>query len=216
MSKILEELAYIFECLEYVNPDPNEYDFDCYNPGLTRQQIDNLIKDLPFKLSEELYDLYRWRNGEIDGGYRNIESVRFLFPDNIFDGSCIPFWRLEQSIANYYDLRDTYRSIDDVDITYRGWGEKWFPIASMENKRILYIVGDLELSPVYLVDNCSLYSPIRVYKSLSSIISAIAECWESELYQVVPDEYGEEGNIQIILDPNRLELERAIYQKYNL
>ena len=32
-------------------------------PGLTRAQIDELVKALPFSLPEELYELYQWRNG---------------------------------------------------------------------------------------------------------------------------------------------------------
>ena len=32
-------------------------------PGLTREQIDELIKDLPFPFPEELYELYQWHNG---------------------------------------------------------------------------------------------------------------------------------------------------------
>ena len=59
MSKLLEELAYIFEWMEYTVPDLSEH----YNPGLTREQIDKMVKDLPFKLSEEVYELYQWRNG---------------------------------------------------------------------------------------------------------------------------------------------------------
>lgn len=35
-------------------------------PGLTRGQIDELVKDLPFSLPEELYELYQWRNGMKD------------------------------------------------------------------------------------------------------------------------------------------------------
>ena len=32
-------------------------------PGLTRQEIDELTKDLPCRLPEEIYQLYQWRNG---------------------------------------------------------------------------------------------------------------------------------------------------------
>ncbi|NEP80637.1 MAG: hypothetical protein F6K39_22175 [Okeania sp. SIO3B3] len=35
-------------------------------PGLTRGQIDELVKNLPFSLPEELYELYQWRNGMKD------------------------------------------------------------------------------------------------------------------------------------------------------
>ncbi|MCC5606485.1 hypothetical protein LC612_06695 [Nostoc sp. CHAB 5834] len=48
MSEFTDELQYILNWLE-----PTDHDFfDCYNPGLTRQQIDEITKDLSFSLSE--------------------------------------------------------------------------------------------------------------------------------------------------------------------
>lgn len=34
--------------------------------GLTRQEIEERVKDLPFKLPEEVYELYQWANGGIN------------------------------------------------------------------------------------------------------------------------------------------------------
>jgi hypothetical protein len=73
MSKLLEELAYIFEWLEYSVPELA----DLYNPGLSREQIDLIVKDLPFKLGEEIYELYQWRNGEANSTY----NIEFIFSD---------------------------------------------------------------------------------------------------------------------------------------
>ena len=36
------------------------------NQGLSREQIEEQIKDLPYKLPKEIYDLYQWRNGGIN------------------------------------------------------------------------------------------------------------------------------------------------------
>ena len=45
-------------------------------PGLTREQIDFKVKDMPFHLSEEIYQLYQWANGADKKGkifYENIQ-----------------------------------------------------------------------------------------------------------------------------------------------
>ncbi|MEH2146307.1 hypothetical protein [Nostoc sp.] len=54
MSELTDELDYIWGWLQSTN-----LDVDCYNPGLTHQQIDQIVKDLPFKLSDEVYELYQ-------------------------------------------------------------------------------------------------------------------------------------------------------------
>jgi hypothetical protein len=214
MSKLTDKLEYIWSWLESTNLDF----FDCYNPGLTRQQIDEIVKDLPFKLSDEVYELYQWRNGIAELGYNNnYPPVEFLFPEQFLNNSPISFCSLQYSFSNYHALWQLEQSImmnkpfDD----YKGWDQKWFPIASFENNKILYVVGDLEPSPVYLIDYVFLDNPLRVYKSLTSMISVIAECCEFGLYEIIPDEYGEEDDMIIRIDEQKLELEKEIYRKYN-
>ncbi len=214
MSKLLEEFAYIFEWMAYTVPNLT----DRYNPGLTRQQIDNIVKDLPFKLSEEVYELYQWRNGQADFGYYNGECmVDFLFPDHHIPGnSSIPFWPLQAAVKIYHDLCAIEKSnlMNPPCEGFHLWDRKWFPIASMENKSLLIVIGELDPSPVYQMDYGFFDRPLRVYKSLTSMIATIAECCESELYTVIPDE-DNEMFIYIKLDEERQEAERAIYKKYN-
>ena len=95
------------------------------------------------------------------------------------------------------------------------WNQKWFPIGAYEYKRILHVVGDLDPSPVYLWDVDCIDNPERAYKNLTSMISLIAECCELGLYQLIPDEYGEEDDMVIRIDEEKLELEKEIYRKYN-
>lgn len=196
--------------LQFTNLDVN-----CYNPGLTHQQIDEIVKDLPFKLSDEVYELYQWRNGIADNNYYPV--VEFLFPNQLFSNSPTSFWTLQDSISNYHDLWQLSESImmNKPYDNYKGWDKEWFPIASFENKRILYVVGDLDPSPIYLVDYIFIDNPLRVYKSLVNMISVIAECCEFCLYQIIPDEYGEEEDMIIRIDEEQLEIEKEIYRKHN-
>ncbi|MEH2263124.1 SMI1/KNR4 family protein [Nostoc sp.] len=213
MSELTDELDYIWG---WVQSTSLEF-VDCYNQGLTRQQVDEIVKVMPFKLSDEIYELYQWRNGIADLGFKNYSPlVEFLFPDQLFSNSPTSFYTLQDSISNYHDLWQIEESImiNKPYDSYKGWDQKWFPIASFENKRILYVVGDLDPSPIYLVDYIFLDNPLRVYKSLISMISVIAECCELGLYQIIQDEYGEEDMI-IRIDEDKLELEKEIYRKYN-
>ena len=211
MSKLLEELAYIFEWLEYSVPELS----DRYNPGLSRKQIDEIVKVLPFKLSEEVYELYQWRNGEANSVYHNGDTIAdFLFPDHHLPGNLsLPFWSLQQSVANYHMLWTIAESHEQSE-DFKLWDRKWFPIASMENKSMLITIGDMDTSPIYQIDFGFANTLLRAYKNLTSMISTIAECCDLELYKIIPDEYSETF-VYIKLDKDKSDLEREIFLKYN-
>ena len=40
-----------------------EHDSSLLQPGLTHAEIEEIVKDLPIRLPEEIYELYQWRNG---------------------------------------------------------------------------------------------------------------------------------------------------------
>ncbi|MEH2403373.1 SMI1/KNR4 family protein [Nostoc sp.] len=203
MSELTDELQYIWSWLESLNSDF----MDCYNPGLNRQQIDEIIKDLPFKLSEEFYELYQWSNGfAFDYNLCYLEA--FIFPEQLYSDVPITFCSLQDSVYIYTTIREA--TSDEY------WNQKWFPIGDYECKRMLYVIGDLNPSPVYLWDVDCRDNPVRVYTNLTSMISVIAEGCELGLYQFIPDKYGEDDDMVIRIDEEKLELEKEIYQKYNL
>jgi hypothetical protein len=213
MSILTNELNYIFDWLEYKGLEF----FDCYNLGLSRKQIDESTKELPFKFSEEIYELYEWRNGSQDPDYgNNWCKDLFFFSEQLFSHEPIPFYSLQESVSNYHDLCKASQETSEEGSDFEFWNKKWFPFASFENKRILYVVVDLDPSPVYLWDIDFNPSQIRAYKSLTSMVSMIAECCKSDVYKLVPYEYGEEDEMIIRIDEEKLDLEKAIYQKYNL
>lgn len=59
MSELTEALNFINDWIEKNMPDHPAI----MNQGLTRTDIEDAVKHLSFKLSEEIYDLYQWRNG---------------------------------------------------------------------------------------------------------------------------------------------------------
>lgn len=209
MPKITEDLEYILYFLTSINPESA----DCYNPGLTRQQINQIIKDLPLKFCDNFYDLYQWRNGYNFNNEFNADT--FLFCEQLYNGAPAAFCSLEDSVYVYNMMCSNSQADMNQSLGREYWNRKWFPIGAYEFKRILYVVGDLNPSPVYLWEVGCRENPVRVYKNLSSMISTIAECCESGLYQTIPDEYGEVEQMIIRIDDDKLDIEREIYQKHN-
>ncbi|BAY07672.1 SMI1/KNR4 family protein [Calothrix sp. NIES-2098] len=63
MEIIKEHLQRIWDCLVTKAPEITLL----LQPGLKPEEIDNIAKDLPFKLPEEIYELYQWQNGLLKG-----------------------------------------------------------------------------------------------------------------------------------------------------
>lgn len=62
MTAIKNNLKRIWACIEEKAPEVK----DLFQPGLKSEEIDQITKDLPFKLPLEVYELYQWRNGLVD------------------------------------------------------------------------------------------------------------------------------------------------------
>ena len=76
-------------------------------PGLTYEEIEERVADLPFCLSQEVYELYQWRNGTC---YDEEELARF------FHGRA--FLSLESALEKYEELIESVAS----------WEPDWLPI----------------------------------------------------------------------------------------
>jgi hypothetical protein len=59
MSELTEALESIRSWLE----KNNSYGFSTLRAGLSRGEIDELVKDLPFTVPEKIYELYQWHDG---------------------------------------------------------------------------------------------------------------------------------------------------------
>ncbi len=79
MTAIKNNLKRIWDCIEEKAPEVK----DLFQPGLKSEEIDEITKDLPFKLPKEVYELYQWRNGLSDDvcleypGFYNCLTVNF-------------------------------------------------------------------------------------------------------------------------------------------
>jgi cell wall assembly regulator SMI1 len=211
MCILIEELQFIWGWLGEINPDPDLYDFQCYRPGLSHEKIAWLTKDLPFTLPEELYQLYQWKDGVDDRhGYLN---DTFLFKDQVYYSTSLDFYPLKTAIQIYQRLSQLGQSIKGTAFEF--WNDNWFPIAGFEGDTYLYIDCNSNPSPVVQWHAENTPAIARTYKSLTAMISVIAECCEMDVYQIIPNEYAGEDHVRIVIDETKRGLENEIFQKYN-
>jgi cell wall assembly regulator SMI1 len=144
--------------------------------GLNLEEIEDLTNPLSLQLPDEVIQLYQWRNGSELSGDNLFLIYRFLplkeAVEDILkrrqDTECYPLHLSKGNVGfpNYYD-----------------WQHSWFSIFYEVKTRIAIVIGD----------NPSTYRPIIAFsgedtwtelwfKSLKGFISAILECYETELY----------------------------------
>lgn len=219
MSTLIEKLEFIWHWLEEINPDPDRYEFRLYQPGLSRSQITTLTKDLPFQLPEEICQLYEWCNGASSQFDTNSLTSRgnylclgdyLLFKDQLYDDMTMEFFSLKTAVEDY-QIKISQLNLEPNE----NWEEEgWLLIAGCEATE-LYIDCSTIPPQVLLCNTDNLPHIARTYKSLTAMISVIVECCEMDVYQVVPDKYGEEGDLKIEIDKTKWELEREIFNRYN-
>jgi len=63
MSELTAILQRFSTWMQQYEPEKDGKKIPLLAPGLTREEIESKVKDLPFRLSVELYELYQWHNG---------------------------------------------------------------------------------------------------------------------------------------------------------
>lgn len=214
-GKIIDNLNFILSWLGNTNLLCPERNFNCYQVGLNEQEINSLIGNLPFAIPEEIFQLYKWRNGIFDEYYSSADS--FLFPDQLLPDVSFDFLSLQEAIRLYDILCQESQSIIDSGVDpneFEFWKQTWFPVGAFEYSKYIYVACESSPAPVCQFEvGCD--NPVRVYKSLTSFTSVIAECCENGIYQIRPQGYAGVMEMKIVIDNSKLELEKAIFQKYN-
>jgi SMI1 / KNR4 family (SUKH-1) len=149
MSELTEALESIRSWLEQNQP----YEFSRLRAGLSRDEIDELVKDLPFKVPEEIYELYQWHDGVAD---------RFLCCE--YDFMC-----LQEAISTYHDgvNENLYYTREDTHLF-----EQSFPVFKLWYQgNVVYTViasGDNKGKVMFYDTECSDY-PLQ-YSSLTNLV----------------------------------------------
>ena len=142
-----------------------------FQPGLTKEEIEEKVKDIPFKLPKEVYELYQWRNGS---------TFDYFLP-----GSGFLFLPLERAIEEYELNADTYSTDDEYDESEDYWNPYYFPIF-FEGIENFFVIGNdeqQEESPViyYFIEDGS---HDIFCSSLTKMIQVIAECYDTGAYYI--------------------------------
>ncbi|MBD2057237.1 HEAT repeat domain-containing protein [Oculatella sp. FACHB-28] len=143
-------------------------------PGLTREQIETQLQTLSFHLPEEVYQLYQWRNGREDR-YNPTPQVEFMPGYQMLS--------LEEAIAEYATIRQLLLEDEEVkeNETYL------FPLFA-EGGNYYVIQGDVEPKATSPVFDFFVQVGLELkFNSLTGMMLAIAECFETGAYSI--DDY---------------------------
>ncbi len=188
-------------------------------PRLKREEIDEITKILPFKLPEEAYELYQWRNGlskeiglynwqinEITVYFESLETTIQTIKKLIISDETvyfiIPFWFSHQNGAVYFaiPLGQEISSIiilyDDDDFEYFDF-EQEFLVKSDKKliKDVEHTVNyglNLEANIIHLDEQKTddLFQTRKIYGSLQNFIAEIADYCEQGFKSLEINEYG--------------------------
>ncbi|MEL6462495.1 MAG: hypothetical protein AAFQ91_30445 [Cyanobacteria bacterium J06621_15] len=167
MSELTNALNRILNWFENNKPSTVE----SLQPGLTIEEIDEKVKDLPFRLTQEVYELYQWRNGMIDDG-----SCFFIY---------YRFIPLEEAIEHSRTVMEDIRLLFPFG---------WFPIFEFEGDYSAIICAEEKTEYSLILDMYEDDTNIA-HPSLTNMMCCIAECYETGAYYIDESGYLEENEV---------------------
>jgi len=164
-------------------------------PGLTTEEIQINTQELPFRLPTEVYEFYQWCNGT-SGDVPFFPSYRFLSLEEAVDLyhseiKEVEIDKLQQE--DYYDI---------AQLTPFSWlsfqNQYWLPIFDFDGE-IYFLSCDTEQrdgAPVWYYFPESVF-PRLYFSNLTSMLLAIAECYETEAYYLNQQGFLEENEFKV-------------------
>ncbi len=168
MSVVANACDRILACLQKLDAGAAK----SLKPGLSIEVIEEKTKELLFPLTQEVCDLYQWRDG-------NPWSNGFIFSGNYWMLSLKDSLDAYSLRGAFADIRDLYYNCDDFDSKDDNyfWDRHWFPIFRSRDEHRFWIVKiGQESSPV--LDVMPGVQCVELYPSLSEMLMAEAECFE--------------------------------------
>jgi hypothetical protein len=193
-SILTESLDRILKSLELKDPEIASR----LQPGLTRKEIDDITKDLPFKLPEELYELYQWRNGLSD-------DVGFGFAT--WNGIIGGFSSLKKVISDFHNLKISGCPSNFLRIFLfsHQLGGDYYVVSIDKREYPIFHFNDEDES-----FNIQYLTGRKFFSSLTTLIYAIAECFEQDaIYSYT----NSKGRTSLEYDKDKV---KAIIGKYNI
>lgn len=147
-------------------------------PGLSRKVIDDMVNLLPFKLPEDLYQLYMWRNGTREGSYA--ETNLFAHPASYFaplDLALDNSVHLSEDLITSH-LVETWEPLEFEPSAY------YFDLFSDPGDSDFLVPCGIQLleKPPVVFWSPELGTPRIHYSDLESMMWTVATCYESGAY----------------------------------
>lgn len=144
------------------------------NPGLSSGEIDAVAKSAQLSFTEEIYDLFTWKNGIQHEGISSTDQL-LIFPNGI------PYTL--QEAANDYDI---------LSVTKHFFETSYFPLFSGSEEAILLL--DLDpgsvsyqmislFSPPLLGDT----TPVPIFDSFSRMLETVISCYKQKAFWIDQD-----------------------------
>ncbi len=144
---------------------------DSFLPGLSDNEIQEHLNDTGISLPEEIYELYRWRNGTTE----EVGSIGIVFPTM----SLLP---LEESLERYNELIQISYALDDND-PIKFEGDRLFPFLESDGDYLAVPVAkESKISSRILWIPSELTDIRLMYSSLTSMMLTLAECYDVGAY----------------------------------
>ncbi|AFY42406.1 HEAT repeat domain-containing protein [Nostoc sp. PCC 7107] len=140
-------------------------------PGLTRQEIDAIVENFPYRLPEELYEFYGWHNGCQYG---------YIVPK--FD--------------NFFSLQEALKWYADFLSWGFDWNPHWLTILDFNGDYRYAVVTGEDSAPIWFIDPEGCIKEIR-WDSLTDLMLATAECYETGAYYFDDEGYIKEDKQKV-------------------
>ncbi|MGI8499779.1 MAG: hypothetical protein ACR2LR_01375 [Hassallia sp.] len=171
MSELTDILQRFSTWVQQYQPEKDGKKIPLLAPGLTRQEIESKVKDLPFCLSVELYELYQWHNG----GY----TCFLTSEDQEFVNKCseeikafskretVHFFSLEQALS-YAVSRESKA------------GKYIFPIFAWENNSECALLDSEQRESSPIVDSSTPSEKFMSFPSITNMMLYYTRLLESK------------------------------------
>lgn len=216
MTVIKENLKRIWDSLVTKAPEITSL----LQPGLKLEEIDEITKNLPFKLPEEVYEIYQWRNG-------------------LLKGVGLSGWKISESFIDFDSLQATIQNIQKIiiagqptyfiiilSLVHENGGDFFTVPIGREISSVIHLNDDdyflesvdyqTEFLPKLnsnLIESVNtsakstlkddLFERRKAYENLNNFIAEIADCCEQGFNRL---EINENGSISVYLNQEKCNL----------
>ena len=166
----MSELTDALEKLSKQLDEKGLHTMERMQPGLSRAEIAELAKPLPFALPEAAVELFEWRNG-----FRGFATAKEVVPTCFFEGY---FPMTLQDAIEFYLI-----SVESIPERYNS---SWFPLFEEGGGSVycidcveeIGIIWDFDSKPASDDEEFGLLA----FRSLTKMIATIIVCYEQDAY----------------------------------